>query len=230
MNIALIASRLNSSRFPGKALADVCGEPMIRRVVRRVAMTPGIDEVRVVVPPGDAVEYVSALDGVQVAVYSTQRTLMASGAYDVTSAFVLAVDDCSGMDVAVRVTGDCPLYCPEVGDLVVHHATHGSALLVTSDTTCSGFPDGLDVEAFPVGYLRTVIVRSALDREHVTRAMRRGGSVYTVPHEREWGHWPPLSVNTPEDLSRVRQWAQIIGESTDLAAYARAAHELGVDR
>ncbi|NLS11052.1 3-deoxy-manno-octulosonate cytidylyltransferase [Nesterenkonia sp. MY13] len=43
--IAMVPSRLESTRLPRKALADICGLPMVIHVLRRVQMSPIVDEV-----------------------------------------------------------------------------------------------------------------------------------------------------------------------------------------
>jgi 3-deoxy-manno-octulosonate cytidylyltransferase (CMP-KDO synthetase) len=43
--VAVIPARYESSRFPGKALADLCGKPMIVRVYERVRHARGLDAV-----------------------------------------------------------------------------------------------------------------------------------------------------------------------------------------
>jgi 3-deoxy-manno-octulosonate cytidylyltransferase (CMP-KDO synthetase) len=43
--VALIPARYESTRFPGKPLADIAGRPMIEHVYRRAASTPGVDAV-----------------------------------------------------------------------------------------------------------------------------------------------------------------------------------------
>lgn len=45
MTLAIIPARYNSTRFPGKPLADMAGNSMIQRVYERVAATAEIDEV-----------------------------------------------------------------------------------------------------------------------------------------------------------------------------------------
>ena len=42
---AIIPARYESTRFPGKPLADVAGKPMIRRIYEQVKLCPDIDEV-----------------------------------------------------------------------------------------------------------------------------------------------------------------------------------------
>jgi 3-deoxy-manno-octulosonate cytidylyltransferase (CMP-KDO synthetase) len=43
--VAIIPARFDSSRFPGKALADLCGKPMIVHVYERVRQARGLDAV-----------------------------------------------------------------------------------------------------------------------------------------------------------------------------------------
>ncbi len=43
--VVVIPARYGSSRFPGKPLADICGEPMIVRVVQRAKLIKGADMV-----------------------------------------------------------------------------------------------------------------------------------------------------------------------------------------
>ncbi len=43
--VAVIPARYDSSRFPGKALADLCGKPMIVHVYERVRQARGLDAV-----------------------------------------------------------------------------------------------------------------------------------------------------------------------------------------
>ncbi|MFH2038664.1 MAG: acylneuraminate cytidylyltransferase, partial [Chloroflexota bacterium] len=41
--IAIIQARMNSSRLPGKVLADIAGQPMLTRVVTRVHLSNLLD-------------------------------------------------------------------------------------------------------------------------------------------------------------------------------------------
>ena len=45
--VAIIPARYQSSRFPGKPLADLCGKPMIWWVYNQVKKVPEIDAVYV---------------------------------------------------------------------------------------------------------------------------------------------------------------------------------------
>ena len=43
--IAVIPARFESTRFPGKALTDLAGKPLVQRVYEQVGLCEGIDEV-----------------------------------------------------------------------------------------------------------------------------------------------------------------------------------------
>ena len=46
MNVAaIIQARMGSSRLPGKVLMDIEGKPMLQRVIDRVKMIKGVDEI-----------------------------------------------------------------------------------------------------------------------------------------------------------------------------------------
>ncbi|MGQ9874542.1 MAG: cytidylyltransferase domain-containing protein [Chloroflexus sp.] len=43
--VAIVQARMGSTRLPGKVLADLAGEPMLARVVRRVQRANTLDDV-----------------------------------------------------------------------------------------------------------------------------------------------------------------------------------------
>lgn len=63
MILAVIPARYNSSRFPGKPLADMAGKSMIHRVYERVAATEEIDKVVVATDDERIYDHVLAFGG-----------------------------------------------------------------------------------------------------------------------------------------------------------------------
>jgi 3-deoxy-manno-octulosonate cytidylyltransferase (CMP-KDO synthetase) len=61
--IAVIPARYESSRFPGKPLADVGGKPMIRRVYEQAVLCKGLDHVIVATDDNRIVKAVAAFGG-----------------------------------------------------------------------------------------------------------------------------------------------------------------------
>ena len=45
MSAAVIAARMASTRRPGKALADLCGKPMIERLSERILCSDQVDQI-----------------------------------------------------------------------------------------------------------------------------------------------------------------------------------------
>lgn len=165
--LAIVQARMTSTRLPGKVLLPLAGIPMILRQVERISRASTLDGVVVATsddPSDDALAGVVASAG-----YPVMR-----GSLDDVLARYLHVIDALEPDVVVRLTGDCPLTCPEIVDLVVERF-HRSSADYMSNTLDPTFPDGLDVEVFTAATLHD-LADETLDsdeREHVTLGIYR---------------------------------------------------------
>lgn len=199
--IAVIQARMGSTRFPRKSAALWLAKPLIQHVIDRVRQVETLAEIRLAVPPQDA-EAFTSLD-LGVCVYAPEVAEA-----DVLGRFAAATTDLDPSDWVLRVTGDCPLWNPEVGRrLLAERGAWDNPAWATADTTCSGYADGEDAELFPVWLLRAAARYAVwpLDREHVTRWMRRRYPPATLEAPEDRGHLK-LSIDTPEDLTRVREY------------------------
>lgn len=115
-------------------------------------------------------------------------------------------------DIIVRLTADCPFVRPEdirsvVGGLVLSSLDY--AWNVGEPREC---PDGYDVEALTYGKLEyaDMWARDPLDREHVTRWMRKGSdrTIY-VPTHTGMGHYR-WTLDTAEDLAWMQSLARYV--------------------
>ena len=104
----VIPARYESSRLPGKLLADICGKTMIQRVVER-AMTSAAKTVIVAVDDDRIGEHVA--DKTAATVVSTASD-HASGSDRIAEAVSLL--DLPGERTIVNVQGDEPLICAEL--------------------------------------------------------------------------------------------------------------------
>lgn len=108
--VGLIPARLPSSRLPRKALADICGLPMIEHVYRRCLMASALDEVYVATDSPEIRRAVEAGGG---------RVIMTRGDHetgtDRIAEAVLGLD----CDIAVNIQGDEALLRPEHIDAAV---------------------------------------------------------------------------------------------------------------
>lgn len=101
--VAIIPARYESTRFPGKPLADIAGRPMIEHVYARAAAAAGIDAVLVATDDQRIVEAVERFGGTARMTSADHR----SGLDRIAE--VVADLDC---DIVVNVQGDEPLIEP----------------------------------------------------------------------------------------------------------------------
>ena len=194
--VAIVQARLGSSRFPRKVLADIAGRPLILHVMERAAAIPGVHTVIAAVGDGDD----ELVDVLRRAGYSAYE----GPTLNVLKRYALAAA-ASAADVIVRVTGDCPLFAPEIGGQVLEQTLTQASSYYVSAIAADGVTDGLDVEAMRRWILDTADreATNATDREHVTPWIRR----HTL---RRHANNPPLvpyklSVDTTDDLLLVRR-------------------------
>jgi 3-deoxy-manno-octulosonate cytidylyltransferase (CMP-KDO synthetase) len=102
--VAVIPSRYQSTRFPGKPLADIAGRPMIEHVYARAAAAPGVDAVVVATDDARIEQAVKSFGGIVRLTSAKHRTGLDR------IAEIVADLAC---DVVVNVQGDEPLIEPQ---------------------------------------------------------------------------------------------------------------------
>jgi 3-deoxy-manno-octulosonate cytidylyltransferase (CMP-KDO synthetase) len=108
--LAIIPARFQSSRLPGKALADIGGRPMIEHVYQRARRAASVDAVVIATDDDRIARAAESFGGVAVMTAATHR----SGTDRLAE--VAASVPC---DLIVNVQGDEPLLDPSVIDAVV---------------------------------------------------------------------------------------------------------------
>jgi len=108
--VAVIPARYASRRFPGKALADLAGKPMVQHVVERAAQAKTVD--RVLVATDD--ERIA----VAVRAFGTEAVLTDPGHPSGTDRIAEAIREVP-CDLVVNVQGDEPLLPPAMVDEAV---------------------------------------------------------------------------------------------------------------
>lgn len=160
---AVVAGRMSSSRSPGKTMAPLAGRPSLWHIARRLRRMPELDGVVIATterPEDEAIRTLARELGVP----------CHSGSVDDVLARTLAAARSVGARTIVQVTGDCPLVDPEVvAEAVAAYAAEG-ADYVSNRLHGYTYPDGYDVEVFPVSLLEEVAAatQDPYDREHVT--------------------------------------------------------------
>lgn len=209
--LAIVQARMSSTRLPGKVLADVCGEPMLALLLRRLARARNVAEIRVATSARDDDDAIAAL----------ARSL-GHGAYrgsldDVLGRFAGAAAGHAGP--IVRITADCPLVDPGIVDAVIELFERTPGCAYASNVEPRTYPDGLDVEVISAAALHAADAEStdAAEREHVTAGVRGRPE-----------RWPSAGlVCEPEDLGELR-WT--VDTAADLAFVRALAERLGDDR
>lgn len=111
--VGIIPARYESSRFPGKPLANIQGRPMIQHVYERTSQASGLDRLFVATDDARIVEAVKAFRGEPILTRSDHP----SGTDRVAEACRLL--DLSGDDIVVNIQGDEPLVEPSMIHLLV---------------------------------------------------------------------------------------------------------------
>lgn len=193
---------MGSTRFPGKALVQVAGRPLLDYVLRNVERIPSSSSVVVatsISKADDAIEDYLAIRG---------TPCFRGSEEDVLERFVQAAR-AHRFDVIVRITGDSPLVDPDICESFVARLRDEGADLVHNGPT---FAEGLDCEVLTIDALERANEHARLksEREHVTVYIHNRKSefkVVTVENDRDDGAYR-FTVDEPEDL---RVFEHIVG-------------------
>ncbi len=200
---AVIQARTASSRFPSKVLADICGKPMVLRVIERVRACELLEKVILATTsnPEDSVLLEIAKEaGIEG---------FAGSEDDVLDRYY----QCSkGANTIVRVTADCPLIDYNLINGVLQYH-----FLCENDYTSNrpSYPDGFDTEIISSRALEKAWKEafSPYDREHVTPYILSHPDIFKIGEFRHDFNFPQhWSVDYPEDLDFIRWVYETLGE------------------
>jgi len=111
--VCIIPSRYESSRFPGKPLADLCGKPMIQHVYERVGRARAVPYVAVATDDQRIYDAVKKFGGNAVMTATTHR----SGTDRISEA--VKTLNLSAEAIVVNIQGDQPIFEPVQVDEVI---------------------------------------------------------------------------------------------------------------
>lgn len=210
---------MSSERLPGKALADICGEPALALLLKRLQRAKSIGRIVVATSTGRDDDLIAELAD-QLDVGCSRGSLN-----DVLDRFVMASAYHYGP--VVRITGDCPLIDPGIVDSCVEVWQRRGVDYVTNFSPRT-FPDGLDCEVIDAEVLRQIAEENLSDseREHVTLAIRRQPNRFskvgvvntTNESHRRW------TLDTPADLEFMRALVRSLGGHRYSALYDEILH------
>jgi len=203
----IVLTRLDSTRVPGKALIDLCGRPLLGRVLdrlRRCAVTNRIIVATTDRPGDDPIAEFAAAEGVPV---------FRGDAEDVAGRIYEAAAE-AGLTWFVRICGDSPFIDPAVVDQVA------GTFLAERPDICTNvhprtFPVGCSVEAVAMDAMARLLeaTQAAEHREHVTAWFYENADavpLVNVPAPDGRYDDTSIAVDWPEEVEMAR-W--VLGQS-----------------
>ncbi len=221
--VALIQGRMSSSRLPGKILADIGGQPMLRRVYNRTIRARLLHDVLLATTT-------DASDDPVAAYCQTNGIPFTRGSlYDVLDRYYQAARKTMA-EIVVRITADCPLIDPGLIDDVVMVLSHddGEGDAASLDFAANRlpppwrrtYPIGLDVEACTFAALERAWreAQEPHQREHVMPYLYEGVRLAPIAHG-QTSHCAPFTFNIEEGLSERGFRVAVLYHPSDYGAY-----------
>ena len=195
--IASIEARMGSSRFPGKVLADINGEPALTRLARRLKNCKMLDGIVLATSVGQADDALEA--------WATKEQIpYYRGSEDDVLLRVVEAHRMMGSDIVVEVTGDCTLLDPDLIDMGVKTFFENECDVVANVSKLS-FPMGEDIQVFRFRDLEKVEqdIKDPAVREHVSLYFYEHPEKYRIIHlfapARWYGPDYRFQLDYPED-------------------------------
>lgn len=144
--VAIIPARYASSRFPGKALAELCGKPLVQHVVERAGRARLLDEVIVATDDARILGAVEGFGG---------RAVLTSPDHPSGTDRIAEVASGLACDLVVNIQGDEPLLDPEMVDRAIRPLLADPALAMGTLARPMGTEEAIDP-----GKVKVVLDRS----------------------------------------------------------------------
>ncbi len=208
--VAVIQARMGSSRLAGKAMMDICGAPMLGRVISRIKICSLIEDLVV------ATTIEKKDDPIEQFCHKKNILCFRGSENDVLDRYYQSAVKFAA-DVIVRITCDCPLIDPHVTDQVIAaYLKDTSNISGASNVVDRAYPRGLDTEVISFHALEQVWEKATQShqREHVTAFIYEHPELFkmlSIKHDKNLSHlrW---TVDEEDDLSFVREVYRAMAE------------------
>ncbi|CAN2169757.1 SpsF Spore coat polysaccharide biosynthesis protein F, CMP-KDO synthetase homolog [Candidatus Nanopelagicaceae bacterium] len=221
-NLLVVQARTSSTRFPGKVLEDLDGQPMIRYQIERLRKSTLVDKIVV------ATSTEASDNPLSEYLHSINQPVIRGPLEDVLARFFLVLDTYEPR-YFVRITGDCPLVMPDLLDSMIQEF-ESSEIDYLSNVLEPSYPDGLDIEIINTSALRQLnsFDLTSTEREHVTLGIYSRPSQFKLKNfnsnfamqEERW------TVDYPEDLEFIRRIVRFESTQPELLTFSQVLNFL----
>jgi 3-deoxy-manno-octulosonate cytidylyltransferase (CMP-KDO synthetase) len=224
--IAIVPARFQSTRLPGKALADIAGRPMIEHVYRRAAAAAKVSRVIVATDDRRIADAVAGFGG---------EAVMTAPSHQSGTDRIAEVAASIACDIVVNVQGDEPVLPPETIDAAV------APMLADRALEMSTLRRRIDD---PAEHQNPNVTKVVVDRDGYALYFSRAPIPYTRPGQSAapaWAHiglyvyrrdtllrlagLPPTAMERAEALEQLRALEYGVRIKAVTTAYA----SIGVD-
>lgn len=200
---AIVATRMTSSRLPGKVLMDLAGAPALVRLIERLKRSKYLSEIVIATTTNDN-------DDIVVETAKSQRVKYYRGSEEDVLLRTVEAAEATDTDFIVQITSDCPLMDNETIDRVIERMLEHPYVDYATNQLVRTYPLGFSVEVFRTEDLRQVeqAIHDPAVREHVSLYFYEHPERYHLsnveaPHFLRHPEYR-LTLDTEEDYNLIR--------------------------
>lgn len=197
--VVVIQARYGSTRFPGKVVAELIGQPMLAFLIRRLKLSKHVDQIILATT-------LNPEDSRLCEIASEHNIAFINGSEDDVLARFVDAALFTNADTVIRITADCPLVDPLLLDHMIEEF-YSRDIDYMSNCDPPTYPDGLDIEIFTSDILLQAHAscNDSKLREHVTPWIRNNS------RERSYNQTNPIdlsafrwTVDEPDDFELIK--------------------------
>ncbi|WP_371362961.1 8-amino-3,8-dideoxy-manno-octulosonate cytidylyltransferase [Sporomusa rhizae] len=200
---AIVATRMTSSRLPGKVLMDLAGKPALVRLIERLRRSKYLNDIVIATttnPTDDVVMETAKSQGAKFYRGSEEDVLLRT----------VEAAEATGTDFIVQITSDCPLIDNETIDRVIEQMLEHPYLDYAANQLVRTYPLGCSVEIFRTAALRQVeeTISDPAVREHVSLYFYEHPELYNLSNSEapQFLRHPEyrLTLDTEDDYQLIK--------------------------
>lgn len=200
---AIVATRMTSSRLPGKVLKDLAGKPALVRLIERLKRSRYINEVVIATTTNQT-------DDIVVETAQSQGVKYFRGSEEDVLLRTVEAAEATETDLIVQITSDCPLLDEITINRVIERMLEYPCIDYVSNQLVRTYPLGFSVEVFRTKDLRHVeqTISDPAVREHVSLYFYEHPEIYYLSNVEapRFLHHPEyrLTLDTKEDYRLIQ--------------------------